>query len=217
MATLMAQNHALTIVEADDLHVGVLVSTICACLNILYNKISEERHHHSSVFPIKKGKIEPKLVKFWDPENQLLGSTKTGMSRSYPKDTFVSFHPASDDWTIDPKKLKSKRNLLGQGKGWSTVPNIGTPCLPGRNFRGQRDNPDHLAEENGAWTMMIAGTTLWPGLLSYKTSRCLFKFKPHARSPKMNWRALDVSVPLLNVDTLTNCTPCILHYSYMSL
>lgn len=56
MATLMAQNHALTVVETADLHVGVLVSTIRACLNILYNKISEERHHHSSVFPIKKGK-----------------------------------------------------------------------------------------------------------------------------------------------------------------
>lgn len=39
MATLTAQNHALTIGEAGDLHVGVLVSPIRARFNILYSKI----------------------------------------------------------------------------------------------------------------------------------------------------------------------------------
>lgn len=50
----MAQNHSWTIVEAGDLCVEVLVSTLHVCLNILHNTISENRHHHSSVSLLKR-------------------------------------------------------------------------------------------------------------------------------------------------------------------
>lgn len=40
------------------------------------------------------------------------------------------------------------------------MPDIGTACLPEKNIAEAKDNPDHLAEENGAWPMMRAGTKL---------------------------------------------------------
>lgn len=128
------------IVEASDIHVGVLFTPLCIVWSFYVTKFQRSGNLFSSqfIFPFMKenwGKTEHNLVKFWEPENQLLGSTKIGLCRSHPKETCVSFHLASDYWTIDPKKLKLKRNLLGEGKGWSTVPNIGSACLLGRSFR----------------------------------------------------------------------------------